>query len=226
MPQFMTSIDADDFGKLDLRFIHSRGTGSNPIPLLFLHGWPGSFAEVQKILPLLNDTSFDVVAPSLPGYGFSSYPATTGFKHKHIAEVINKLMLKLGYGEYVVQGGDWGSDIARMIAVMFPKHVKALHQNMLMMAKPDFPAGEPEYSEFEKICLQRFEWFQDTNAAYDSIQSTKPTPLASRCMTPQSQCLLGWLTSFSCGLTSIPGHRLRSSLGPCCITFQVQRQAS
>jgi pimeloyl-ACP methyl ester carboxylesterase len=99
MPQFTTSIEAAGFGKLDMHFVHSRTSGSNTIPLLFLHGRPGSFAEVRKILPLLNETGFDVVAPSLPGYGFSSYPETAGFKHKYIAEMTNKLRLKLGYDE-------------------------------------------------------------------------------------------------------------------------------
>jgi pimeloyl-ACP methyl ester carboxylesterase len=100
-----------------------------------------------------------------------------GFKHKHIAEVMSKPMLTFGYDEYIVQGSDWGSDIARMAAVMFPKHVKALHQNMLMMAKSDFASGDPEYSDSESIFLKRFKWFQDTNAAYNSIQNTKPNTL-------------------------------------------------
>lgn len=132
MPQFTTSIDVDVFGELDIHFVHSKTfTQDTMIPLLFLHGWPGSFLEVSKMLPLLNQAGFDVVAPSLPGYGFSSYPAKAGFKHKHHAKAFHSLMLRLGYEAYAVQGGDWGSDIARTMAVMVPTHIKALHQNMV-----------------------------------------------------------------------------------------------
>ena len=101
------------------------------IPLLFLHGWPGSFLEIMKGLPLLNGAGFDVVAPSLPGFGFSSYPSEKGFDIRCHAEVLNKLMMKLGYEAYVVQGGDWGSWITRALGVMYPERVKALHLNMV-----------------------------------------------------------------------------------------------
>jgi len=132
MPQFTAAVELDDFGILDIHFVHSYAYAEQQtIPILFLHGWPGSFVEVQKVLPLLNQGGIDVVAPSLPGYGFSSYPTKAGFKHRHHAEILHKLMLRLGYEQYAIQGGDWGSDIARTIAVMFPTHVKALHQNMV-----------------------------------------------------------------------------------------------
>ena len=94
-----------------------------------MHGWPGSFWEVSKILPLLNEAGFHVVAPSLPGYGFSEDPGTAGFKYEQDAEVMHKVMLKLGYQRYVVQGGDWGSDIVRMCGRRYPEHVQAVHIN-------------------------------------------------------------------------------------------------
>jgi pimeloyl-ACP methyl ester carboxylesterase len=131
LPQFMTAVDVDGFGTLDIHFVHARSSVPDAIPLLFLHGWPGSFAEVQKILPLLTSAGFHVIAPSLPGYGFSSYPDEPGFTHRQHAEVMQKVMLKLKYEKYVVQGGDWGSDIARTVAIMYPESVKALHQNMV-----------------------------------------------------------------------------------------------
>jgi pimeloyl-ACP methyl ester carboxylesterase len=132
MPQFTTFVDADDFGDLEIHFVHSKTSARDTvIPLLFLHGWPGSFLEVQRLLPLLNHAGFDVVAPSLPGYGFSSYPTKAGFKHKHHARTLHKLMVRLGYDQYAVQGGDWGSDIARTMGRMFPTHIRALHQNMV-----------------------------------------------------------------------------------------------
>jgi pimeloyl-ACP methyl ester carboxylesterase len=89
-----------------VHFVNSKATSSDAIPLLFLHGWPGSFMEVMKALPALNEAGFNVVAPSLPGYGFSTYPDEAGFDHRKHAEVLNALMLRLGYDEYVVQGGD------------------------------------------------------------------------------------------------------------------------
>ena len=79
-----------------------------PIPLLFLHGWPGSFIEIRKMLRTLVDAGFHVVAPSLPGYGFSSYTTKPGFKFFHHADVMQKLMVRLGYDKFAVQGGDWG----------------------------------------------------------------------------------------------------------------------
>jgi pimeloyl-ACP methyl ester carboxylesterase len=98
---------------------------------LFVHGWPGSFLEITKGLALLNDAGFDVVAPSLPGYGFSSYTEKKGFDLRRHAEVLNRLMLKLGYERYVVQGGDWGSWITRTLGLLYPQHVSALHLNMV-----------------------------------------------------------------------------------------------
>ena len=129
LPQFKTSIEVDGFGTLNIHFVHSKSSETNAIPLLFLHGWPGSFLEVEKILPELNKAGFDVVAPSLPGFGFSSYTDKAGFKHEHHAQVMHNLMQRLGYQDYVVQGGDWGSFIARWIAILYPDQVKAMHVN-------------------------------------------------------------------------------------------------
>ena len=131
MPQFMTPVDVEGFGRLDIHFMHSKSSEATAIPLLFVHGWPGSFAEVEKILPELNTAGFHVVAPSLAGYGFSSYTDKKGFKHPQHAEVMHKIMLRLGYDKYVVQGGDWGSFMVRSIALMYPEHVKAMHVNMV-----------------------------------------------------------------------------------------------
>lgn len=127
----MTEIDVEGFGTLDMHFVHSKSSQANAAPLLFVHGWPGSFAEVEKILPKLNEAGFHVVAPSLPGYGFSTYTVKEGFKHSQHAEALHKVMLKLGYDRYFVQGGDWGSLMVRSVALRYPEHVKALHCNMV-----------------------------------------------------------------------------------------------
>ena len=127
-------IESDaGFGTLDIHFVLSRASSfaDTMTPLLFLHGWPSSFAEVQKMLPSLNAAGFEVVAPSLPGFGFSSYPTKAGFKFWHTAGVLHKLMLELGYERYVAYGGDWGSIIGRTMAVMFPTNVQTLHLSMV-----------------------------------------------------------------------------------------------
>lgn len=129
LPQYRAHVDVDGFGDLEVHFVHSQSALKDAIPLLFIHGWPGSIAEVTKILPTLNGNGFHVVAPSLPGYGFSQCPNQPGFKNKNDAEALHKLMLKLGYDRYVVQGGDWGSDIARLVGRLYPEHAKAVHIN-------------------------------------------------------------------------------------------------
>ncbi|KAK5234248.1 glycosylphosphatidylinositol anchor biosynthesis [Exophiala xenobiotica] len=176
MPQFRTPIDVDGFGTLDIHFVHSTSPSKGAIPLLFLHGWPGSFSEIQKALPRLHQAGFHVVSPSLPGYGFSSYPDKKGFKHVHHAEVMHKLMSRLGYKQYVVQGGDWGAFITRCLGIMYPESVKAIHMNMIMMPKPDFDK-EPEYTPFEKASLERNAWFSQTQSAYLLLQGSKPRTL-------------------------------------------------
>lgn len=105
IPQYTASVNVRGFGDLDLHFAHSPSTHTNAaVPLLFIHGWPGSFIEVTKVLPILNEAGFHVVVPSLPGYGFSQCPDKSGFKNMHDAEALHQLMLKLGYDQYVVQG--------------------------------------------------------------------------------------------------------------------------
>ena len=144
LPQFKIPIEVDDgFGTIDLHFMHSTTAAVDAVPLLFIHGWPGSFIEITKGLPLLNKAGFHVVAPSLPGYGFSSYTEKKGFDIRKHAEVFQKLMQKLGYEKYVVQGGDWGSHIARTVALMYPENVKAVHQNMVRPLQPCLSVSTP-----------------------------------------------------------------------------------
>jgi pimeloyl-ACP methyl ester carboxylesterase len=137
LPQFTLPISVSEgFGTLKIHFVHRESTRRGAIPLLFVHGWPGSFLEVSRLLPLLtepdslDDPAFHVVALSLPGYGFSEAPAKKGFTTARYAEVCHKLMLSLGYDQYVTQGGDWGSVITRKIASTYgPRHARAWHTN-------------------------------------------------------------------------------------------------
>ncbi|KAK7685799.1 hypothetical protein QCA50_011145 [Cerrena zonata] len=142
LPQFTRDIDVDGFGTLNIHYVHKKSDVIGAIPLLFSHGWPGNFLEVKKILPLLTSTtpgqpSFHVVALSLPGFGFSEAPKKQGFKLAQYAEVAHKLMLSLGYNEYVLQGGDWGYFITKTIATLYGNtHAKAWHTNMPACTPP------------------------------------------------------------------------------------------
>ncbi|PPR05383.1 hypothetical protein CVT24_007997 [Panaeolus cyanescens] len=195
LPQFIRTIHVDGFGDLGIHYVHQKSKVQNAIPLLFVHGWPGSFIEVRKILPLLTRASaehpaFHVVAFSLPNFGFSDAPTKKGFAMDQYAEVGNKLMLSLGYPEYVTQGGDWGQMITKQIAVTYGhKHVKAWHTNFPRPEPYNFPptvSSSPRrwlstlfssYTPKELAGLKRTEWFTTQGRGYFSEQSTQPQTL-------------------------------------------------
>jgi pimeloyl-ACP methyl ester carboxylesterase len=133
-PQFMTRIDG-----LDIHFIHVRSKNPNALPLLINHGWPGSVLEQIKLIALLTDPTahggkaedaFDVVIPSMPGYGFSGKPTSTGWDVEHMARAWAVLMKRLGYTRYVAQGGDWGAFVVDYMGVQAPQGLLAIHTNM------------------------------------------------------------------------------------------------
>jgi len=188
---FTRDIDVDDFGSLNIHYVHNKSAETNAIPLLFCHGWPGTFHEVRKLLPLLTASfpdhpSFHVVALSLPGYGFSEAPRKQGFAIKQYAEVAHKLMLSLGYNEYVTQGGDWGYIITRHMAMEYGgKYDKAWHTNMSLVQPPS-PLKEPlsflaflvtPWTAKEKEGLARTQWFQNQGSGYMAEQRTQPQTL-------------------------------------------------
>jgi pimeloyl-ACP methyl ester carboxylesterase len=133
-PNFITKIDG-----LDIHFIHVRSKNKNALPIIITHGWPGSIIEQLKIIdPLTNPTAyggkaedaFDVVIPSMPGYGFSEKPTATGWGPQRIAQAWVTLMKRLGYNKFLAQGGDWGAVITDLIAVQSPENVLGIHVNM------------------------------------------------------------------------------------------------
>jgi pimeloyl-ACP methyl ester carboxylesterase len=150
-PNFVTNIDG-----LDIHFIHVKSKHPNALPVIITHGWPGSIVEQLKVIePLTDPTSyggseadaFDVVIPSLPGYGFSERPATTGWDVPRIATAWATLMKRLGYDRYVAQGGDWGNAISEVMALQQPPGLVAIHTNMSATLpetiRNALPAGPP-----------------------------------------------------------------------------------
>jgi pimeloyl-ACP methyl ester carboxylesterase len=142
-PHFKVPISVDGFETLDVHFIHQRSPAPDAIPLIFVHGWPGSFLEGTKIIkPLTEGTNehpaFHAVVPSLPNSGFSDGVKKRGFSIAQHAEAMHKLMLALGYNQYVTQGGDWGYAITRSMSLLYPEHARAQHLNQCMGRPPSF----------------------------------------------------------------------------------------
>jgi pimeloyl-ACP methyl ester carboxylesterase len=141
LPQFITNIDG-----VDIHFIHVRSKEKNAMPLIITHGWPGSIIELLKVIdPLTNPTAhggkaedaFDVVIPSIPGYGFSGQPTTTGWDPPRIARAWVELMKRLGYTRFVAQGGDWGGMITDVMGTQAPPELLGIHLNWPFTVPPD-----------------------------------------------------------------------------------------
>ncbi|KAF2018761.1 alpha/beta-hydrolase [Aaosphaeria arxii CBS 175.79] len=204
LPNFRTKVDVSGFGEIDLHFVHRRSEVDGAVPLLFVHGWPGSFIEVTKILPLLEGKdggpAFHVVAPSLPNFGFSERVTKPGFALSQYAETCNNLMHSLGYDNYVTQGGDWGFWITRAIGILYPESCLASHINMIRASPPSFtshPAlalqhSVTPYTEREKQGIERSQWFLEEGQAYRQLQTTKPQTLAYA-FADSPVALLAWI---------------------------------
>jgi len=126
---------------LRLHFIHERAASGDTVPLLLLHGWPGSFVEMLGVLPLLRE-SFHVVVPSLPGYGFSDPPTAPGMSNERMADLLAELMATLGYERFAVQGGDWGAGIATWLARKHPERLLGMHLNYIPGSFAPHVAGD------------------------------------------------------------------------------------
>jgi epoxide hydrolase len=181
-PQFTTEIDGQT-----IHFLHVPSPESNAIPLLLIHGWPGSFVEFIDLIGPLTDPgayggnpadAFHVVIPSIPGHGFSMPLSEPGWTHDRIAKAFVELMRRLGYDRYGVQGGDIGAFEGPLVARNAPEHVIGVHANALVT----FPSGDPSelegLTDAEQERLARFQRFEQEMSGYASIQGTRPQTLA------------------------------------------------
>ncbi|MBI3462324.1 MAG: alpha/beta fold hydrolase, partial [Planctomycetes bacterium] len=179
-PQFVTEIDG-----IDLHFLHVRSKEPGALPLAIIHGWPGSFVEFTKIIGPLTDPvahggkpedAFHVICPSLPGFGFSGKPREPGWSSQRMAEMIAKLMARLGYERYGAQGGDWGAGVTRWLAANDGGHCVGGHSNFPPASQPpDDPMRGVTPQELERI-QQRVRELND-HKAYGAIQGTRPLTL-------------------------------------------------
>ena len=183
LPQFMATVDDQA-----IHFVHQRGTGPDPFPLVLTHGWPGSFVEMEAILPLLADPArhggdandaFHVVVPSLPGYGFSPAPLKPGMGPFKVATLWAGLMQGLGYGRYGAQGGDWGASVSTWLAFQHPECVAGLHLNYVPGSfRPPRGSDAAPYSAAEEAFRKQARAWTEAEGAYGRIQGTKPQTLA------------------------------------------------
>ena len=180
-PQFKADVEGSN-----IHYARVKGKGPNPVPLIISHGWPGSFFEMYKVIGPLSDPaahggdaadSFDVIAPSLPGYGFSDRTTERGVNVARIAERFMKLMTEsLGYQRYGAQGGDWGATITTRMGYAYPDKVLGIHLNMVSGGLP--PPDDRELTEEESRWVRKRDHFRDEEQGYSRIQGTKPQTLA------------------------------------------------
>ena len=183
-PHFLTDIDGQQ-----IHFIHARSHDPNALPLILSHGWPGSVAEFLDVIEPLRET-FHVVAPSLPGYGWSGPTTQPGWDVQRVAEAFVALMARLGYERYGAQGGDWGAMISARIAALDPEHVVGLHSNMLLAFPAD--ASGIALTDEEMADLAAAGEFLQTGAAYQEIQGKNPQTLGYG-LTDSPAGLAGWI---------------------------------
>jgi epoxide hydrolase len=173
--QFVTTID-----ELDIHFVHQRSPHPEARPLVMTHGWPGSIVEFHKVIePFTNPTqhggqaadAFHVICPTLPGFGFSGKPTTTGWGVERIADAWATLMARLGYDQYFAQGGDWGSAVTRSIGAQDTDHCAAIHITLAMGTRPRL---EGDLTPDEQRAIKGAEYYQAWDSGYSKQQATRP----------------------------------------------------
>ncbi|WP_334071334.1 epoxide hydrolase family protein [Paenibacillus sp. A14] len=196
--QFRCHIDG-----FDVHFVHERGKGSNPLPLILTHGWPDSYLRYQKIIPLLTDPasyggnpedSFDVIIPSVPGFGFSSRPKQPGVNNLRVADMWAKLMTEeLGYPKFGAAGGDIGSGVTRYLAANHPELLYGIHLTDIGIIRDLMSAAdEAKLSEEERRYKKAASTWIAQEGGYMSIQTTRPQTLAYG-LSDSPAGLAGWL---------------------------------
>jgi pimeloyl-ACP methyl ester carboxylesterase len=204
--QFTTEIDG-----LDIHFLHARSAHANAMPLIITHGWPGSIVEFHKVIePLTNPTAhggdatdaFHVVCPSLPGFGFSAKPTTTGWGVDRIATAWVLLMDRLGYTRYGAQGGDWGSAVTTSIGAQDPKHCAGIHITLAMASAPKSD-GEPTSEEAR--ALTGIKHYADWDSGYSKQQSTRPQTVGYG-LTDSPSGQAAWILEKFWAWTDCDGH--------------------
>ena len=204
--QFTTEIDG-----VDIHFVHTRSPHENALPLIITHGWPGSIVEFHKVIePLVDPTAhggdaadaFHVVAPSLPGFGFSGKPTGTGWGVQKIAGAFATLMSRLGYDRYVAQGGDWGSAVTSWLGADDPDHCAAVHVTLAMGARPKID-GEP--TEEEQRAIDGLTYYQAWDSGYSKQQATRPQTVGYGLVdSPAAQA--AWILEKFWAWTDCDGH--------------------
>ena len=195
-PQYMVKID--DMG---LHYIHVQGVGPDPLPLIISHGWPGSIYEFVKIIGPLTDPerhggdprdSFTVVAPSLPGYGFSHVPSQRRLSVEDMADLFARLMTEvLGFPQFAAQGGDWGSLITGRLGFAYPAQVVGIHVNMVPVVP--HPSDRKNLTPEEEAFMKESKFFTTEETGYQWIQGTKPQTLGYA-LNDSPAGLAAWIT--------------------------------
>ena len=203
---YRTRIDGQS-----IHFIHARSERPDAFPLLITHGWPGSVVEFLDVIPKLvrpedhggsAEDAFHVIAPSLPGYGFSEPTRTSGWDVRRIARAFTELMARLGYARYGAQGGDWGAQVTSRIPGLDPEHCAAIHLNMQLVTPPDEPV---ELSEAEQAALRASSAFLGEEGAYANQQGTKPQTLGVG-LNDSPAGLLAWIVEKFQAWSDCDGH--------------------
>jgi pimeloyl-ACP methyl ester carboxylesterase len=206
LEQFRTEIDGQS-----IHFIHARSAHADAFPLLLTHGWPGSVVEFLEVIPRLTapeahggraNDAFHVVAPSLPGYGFSEPTRTRGWDVWRIARAFTELMRRLGYTRYGAQGGDWGAQVATRIGALDPEHCAAIHLNMPIGVRPEDPGP---LSKQDKADLGAMQHFQREESGYAHEQATKPQTLGVA-LNDSPAGLLAWIVEKFRAWSDCDGH--------------------
>ena len=204
---FKTEID-----EIEMHFIHQRSEHPDAIPLMIVHGWPGSISEFSKIIdPLIDPVAyggsasdaFHVITPSLPGFGFSSAPTQPGYSPEKIAHILAALMEKIGYQRYAIAGGDWGAIINRYLAFNYPDRLIGLHSNMMLAGPPTDREQRADVTQAEETARAARGAYMQNERAYQQIQGSKPQTLGYG-LNDSPAGLAAWIVEKFHGWTDMP----------------------